>query len=74
VSAPKLTPWFPGDAKPYRPGVYERRGFGTCRFSLWDGSMWRWSYDSVSQAASASRVRARRQNCDWRGLAEEPKV
>ena len=79
MSAPKLTPWFPGSVKPVRPGVYEaewREGkalSGGRYFNYWADS-WCWGDDTpdsphrcVMPAALQGEVKR------WRGLAEEPK-
>jgi len=34
---PALTPWFPGDVRPARPGVYQRQSRD---YSYWDGRHW----------------------------------
>lgn len=38
----KLTPWFTGDQKPVRVGVYQRDLYGedVKAYSYWDGEVW----------------------------------
>lgn len=73
MSKKELTPWFDGDVKPVRVGVYQRKvdsGFYYCH---WDGSIWcfgggpephyAWTYDSP----------AFNQSLPWRGLASRPR-
>lgn len=67
-----VTPWFPFDTKPARPGVYQRdmrSGAGVIRFAYWSGRCWYTSMATVTSAASnhfPSRVR----HVPWRGLTE----
>jgi hypothetical protein len=69
----KLTPWFPGDVKPARVGVYEKDlDDGVFKFSLWDGRKWRFCRESVGSALR-QRERSAWQWANWRGLASEPK-
>lgn len=76
MGRPKLTPWFRGDEKPERPGVYQRRyGDGDTDYSLWDG--WHWMC-SMATPAEAAAVRAKsvcngKAALPWRGHAQEPK-
>lgn len=73
----KLTPWFPGDVKPARPGVYKRkrpvglRAFGC--FSYWDGRRWRMSSSSLKEAGTLPRTPSLFQQLPWRGLTQDPK-
>lgn len=70
---PKLTPWFPGDVKPVRPGVYERKVVVLRRYySRWTGSRWLTIEDSAQRAAQ-SNYQSMYQDLPWRGLAEPPK-
>jgi hypothetical protein len=75
---PKLTPVFPGRVKPARVGVYMRTVSPTTRFrmvgkfSLWDGTMWRFSCKTPEEAALAMTT-STMQDLPWQGLAEEPK-
>ena len=79
MSAPKLTPWFPGHIKPVRPGVYQTHWLhytGGCSasaggFSRWTGSRWLDTGPSVEFAAKLRTVGYPDKR--WRGLAEEPK-
>lgn len=78
MSAPKLTPWFPSDVRPVRPGVYQRKREGVGRplcWARWDGVQWLELCDYKSKAALASRVShyqcAETNSLYWRGLALE---
>lgn len=70
----KLTPWFPGDVKPVRDGVYERRSNidGMAYFSLYRGGDW-WQMTSSFFTSVNSKFRSDRQSLPWRGLAKAPK-
>jgi hypothetical protein len=72
MSAPKLTPWFPGHIKPVRPGVYQR---ASLTYSYWTGAHWVASADTVQEAARPTffDLPSCVQDWSWRGLAEEPK-
>ena len=65
----KKTPWFPGDAKPVRDGVYEREWVAVLHPipSLWNGRCW--SIDTRD-----GTLVSRWQALPWRGLAQDPKV
>lgn len=68
----KLTPWFPADVKPVRPGVYEMRCDPPRWYRRWDGRHWYIGDTNVSVAAKETLASW----CAfemWRGLAEEPK-
>jgi hypothetical protein len=70
----KLTPWFPGNVKPVRPGVYQQMcGFNRdVGYQYWDGKVWGlWS--RTIEGARHDGWPASPQNDPWRGLAEEPK-
>lgn len=71
----KVTEWFPGDVKPIRLGVYERKlGFGSrvTAFYAWNGEFWEYGgVDSPSQV-SRSRTSSLDQSLPWRGLATCP--
>lgn len=76
---PKLTPWFPGDVKPARPGVYERCYAqdmpGEMQpmkcYCYWNGKQWM-TYESTPEAAAREVVVSDWQHEWWRGLAEQP--
>jgi len=78
----KLTPWYPSNVKPARPGVYQRRisdSTVTYAFFTPDG-FWTLSYSNIGLLLHAIET-ADLFNPDhqsitavpWRGLAEEPK-
>lgn len=69
----KKTPWFPGDVKPVRAGVYERQfqhGL-TFPYSRWNGSYWCMS-DLNCDDAGCQHEPSSSQFEPWRGLAEKP--
>jgi putative component of toxin-antitoxin plasmid stabilization module len=67
----KLTPWFPGDVKPVRAGVYERQyGRGLIFFCLYDKSG-KWRYGTVFGPEAAMNMRniaSPMQTLPWRGI------
>jgi hypothetical protein len=72
----KLTPWFPGDVKPFRVGVYERDWNPSFEgqaiyLDFWDGESW-WQY-SVTRQRACERFRKQYQFFRWRGLTKEAK-
>jgi hypothetical protein len=70
----KKTPWFRGNVKPVREGVYERVPTdATSKFSYWNGSYWCVSDVSVDGAADEQQSDSIDQSARWRGLAEPPK-
>lgn len=75
MSEQKLTPWFPPNVKPARPGVYEVRlrkaSPGTC-FAYFDGARWTWAFSSFRVAAVARVTDGAVQAKWWRGLAGDP--
>lgn len=71
-----LTPWFPGQVKPARPGVYEREYAGPPGgpwFSEWTGAQWL-SPARTPLVASKQVTRSFTQDSvRWRGLTEAQK-
>ena len=67
----KTTPWFPGDVKPVRVGVYQRGG-GVRPFSYWNGLYWCCSAMSPKNAEDMGRRKLQSifQAIKWRGLTE----
>lgn len=71
----KLTPWFPGDVKPVRKGLYELRRWvmpklpvgSVCNCAYWNGAEWCFGLDRHARLADVSSADG------WRGLAEQPK-
>ena len=70
----KTTPWFPGDVKPVRVGVYHRAGRvrGQYLFSYWNGDYWCCLAVDAGRAAALgrSRISSTFQRIKWRGLTE----
>lgn len=68
----KLTPWFSGDVKPVRVGVYRtKQPDGSLFFNKWDGKQWFYGYADAPRDASRYVLPARLLKC-WRGLAQKP--
>lgn len=67
----KLTPWYPGNIKPVRSGVYER-DYG--KYSYWNARKGQWGAWGafISIAEKNSDVESSLQHQPWRGLAEKP--
>lgn len=75
MSKIKLTPWFPGDVKPVRPGVYQQLSGNRDEFGYqrWDGRRWcLWCRKADDAARSRLVAASGFQNDPWRGLAEKP--
>ncbi len=70
--AKRLTPWFPGDVKPARKGVYERKYPHTttlvATFCLWNGRRWFFGNGTLGDAGYEVMPSAA-QSLPWRGLA-----
>ena len=73
----KLTPWFPGDVKPVREGVYERmydedssREVLLCNFK---NGEWYAFGNKTPEDALRSKITSSFQNLKWRGLTKEAK-
>jgi putative component of toxin-antitoxin plasmid stabilization module len=71
----KLTRWFPGEVKPVRKGVYEKRlvleAFNGNRvFQYWNGRYWCVSHTHVDIAFSSRIFKSDYQDGMWRGVAK----
>jgi len=66
----KRTPWFSGDVKPARRGVYERDFAGW--YSKWDGNSW-YVGDGRKNVAALERHQMPGGCFQWRGLTERAK-
>lgn len=76
MSKDKLTPWFPGEVKPVRQGVYQQKsGFGdSIGYQFWDGRQWcGWCKTPDGAENDRGAADIRHQNDRWRGLAQDPK-
>ena len=75
---PKLTPWFPADVKPVRPGVYQRKAPGIgdecAGYCCWTGSFWGKFSPFISDAVIKSDRPTIYTDDVWRGLAEDHAV
>jgi hypothetical protein len=73
----KTTPWFDGEIKPVRVGVYQRKwDDGSIGYAKWHGEHWGPSYDVTNPLAVQQADRSGfgfQTLMPWRGLAEEPK-
>ncbi|HEU6454746.1 MAG TPA: hypothetical protein VN201_04730 [Roseateles sp.] len=67
----KLTPWFPHEVKPVRPGIYEAHWACGTWYCKWDGE-WHWGSSTPRKALSGYPVRGMDVLIRWRGLAENP--
>ena len=73
----KYTPWFSGDVKPARVGVYQRLYFTAPKpvYCHWDGA--NWGMPEINRARYAPTTNAGgisgHQNKPWRGLTERAK-
>lgn len=68
-----LTPEFPADVKPVRPGVYQVRPHlhaAGWSFSRWNGRYWS-LFRSTAAKAARSTFPSGTQNKRWRGLKEK---
>ena len=63
----KLTPWFPGDAKPMWVGVYERQYGKETFYCLWDGEYWH-TWAMTPKHAEKVLGFSAMQNLPWRGV------
>jgi hypothetical protein len=70
--AMKKTPWFSGDQKPARVGVYEREYGDYGVFSFWDGGWWCSGETTPDKALSRAMSRSWYGAVKWRGLARKP--
>lgn len=75
----KLTPWFPPEVKPVRPGVYQTQDKdlpGDTYYNLWDGVSWFYGFGELAER-DTWRDESWPDSADslkhWRGLAEQPK-
>lgn len=77
----KHTPWFEGEIKPQRVGVYRHRRKAhehvtnrtpktVQRFNLWDGQAWRTEARSIEDRLQGRDISAY-QDVEWQGLTEE---
>lgn len=77
-----FTPWFPGEVRPVRPGVYQRRiplakphgrAWSVERYLLvyarWNGKCWL-AYGMTAKAAAQNRAVSSFRGCPWRGRTQ----
>lgn len=70
----KETPWFDGNVKPVRDGVYKRRyrGGGVVVFSKFNNGEWYVGFSNNPIYAFNSIRHSPFQFLPWRGLAQDP--
>lgn len=69
----KLTPWYPGNVKPVRVGVYERDYPGEgIYFCKWNGKRWHAGNKKLKLAKKVP-IPSFSQSLPWRGIAKEQK-
>ena len=70
----KLTKWIPGNVKPVRVGVYQRKyDSGDVQYSYWNGKFWSVYGETPEEAESWVDTPSTGQTLRWRGLARKPK-
>lgn len=86
MSTEELTPWFDGDTKPARPGVYATAVPGQKfeKYAYWDGRLWYYQGPTVQIAQHLGTYHDASmgqhpwtswfQDMRWRGLASDPNV
>jgi hypothetical protein len=81
MAKPKLTDWFPAEARPTLPGAYQRdyrkskkgdRDIGVT-YSYWNGYYWSLFGGTPVIAKNWQGYKSAHQSLPWRGLAEQPK-
>lgn len=66
----KLTPWFSGDVKPVRDGVYQRQySSGGLYFCMWSKGYWRFPADTPDDARIEIARSLEQKQPSWRGIA-----
>lgn len=71
----QLTPWYPRDSKPARPGIYQTDASQSLRypcFQHWDGEIWG-GWASSPEAANHNGCKAYKSGVQfprWRGLVK----
>lgn len=73
----KLTNWIPGNVKPVRVGVYQRKydenpPARRIWYCYWNGEFWCLFDDTPEKAKYWVEFQSTAQNLPWRGLAEKP--
>ena len=69
----KLTPWFSGDQKPVRVGVYQRKyvdqpNFSFALYAYWDGLRFGSYGHTPAEAKHHKDTQSNIQNLPWRGV------
>jgi hypothetical protein len=76
----KLTPWYPGEIKPVREGVYQRlypylsKKEGAIVYCYYEDEKWKSAALSAEKASLSQNKEfaSLYQNYNWRGLSEQP--
>jgi hypothetical protein len=63
-----LTEWYPGDIKPIRIGIYQRKRNGIVIYSFWDGKEWKAGGETIRDALRMKVWIAVYQDAEWRGV------
>ena len=69
----KLTPWFPGDVKPVREGVYERDYINASPgkfYCYWNGKFWGLYGTNPKISMWYQDKPSTEQNLPWRGVVK----
>lgn len=74
MSNEQLTPWYPGDVKPVRVGVYQTKNQidKGAVYQRWNGLFWCLCCDTPDRAATWDD-QSLFQRSKWRGLAQPPR-
>lgn len=73
MSTTELTPWFPPELKPRRPGIYQRNYMWDPSYAYFDGQKWGFASFCVQKVKKPTRLDYSFEVLPWRGLAREPK-
>lgn len=67
----KLTPWYPGDVKPVRKGVYQTKvvDLGT-GYQFWNGKRWSVWDETENWALYLKKLSSCYQEPKWRGVSK----
>lgn len=69
-----VTPWFSGEVKPKRAGVYERKIYNSTAYWHFNGKSWTYGGSSYPAGAVGGKGQSMDQHLPWRGLAADPKA
>lgn len=69
-----LTPWFPAEVEPARPGIYIASVCKQEFYRRWDGESWYYGGWTVKEAAARRKKWPLQTPLRWRGLNSDPSV